>query len=147
MNDITMQHKNWLQHHWKWLIPVVVITSGILLFIFSGLSGVTTDISKAYMEKDLFNNAFEKVQHHKAASDVLGALEPTDKLAILEGAVNYSNNNQSVNASIRIVGSKARGKIDITADKINSIWVYQLIKVRVKKPVDKKQTIEVLKLE
>lgn len=70
-----------------------------------------------------------------------------DNLAILEGAVNYSNNNQNFNASIRIVRSKARGKIDITTDKTNDVWVYKLIKVRDKQPEDQRQTIEVLNLE
>ena len=147
MNDITLQHKNWWQHHWKWIIPSTVIIIAVLLFLMSSLGNSLTDVSKSYADKDLFNEAFAKVKNHAKASEILGELEPIDNLAILEGAVNYSNNNQTFNASIRIVGSKAQGKIDINADKINDIWIYKLIKVRVKKPSDKKQTIEILSVK
>jgi len=147
MNDSRLQHKNWWQRNWRWLIPVAVIASGLLLLLSSVVGSAATDISKAYAQKDIFNDAFDLVKNHTEASSILGELEPMDNLAILEGAVNYSNNNQNFNASFRIVGSKARGKIDITADKINDVWVYKLIKVRVKQPEDKRQTIEVLNLE
>jgi len=147
MNDSRLQHKNWWQRHWRCLIPVAVIASGLLLLLSSVVGSAATDISKAYAQKDIFNDAFDLVKNHTEASSILGELEPMDNLAILEGAVNYSNNNQNFNASFRIVGSKARGKIDITADKINDVWVYKLIKVRVKQPEDKRQTIEVLNLE
>ena len=147
MNDITQQNKNWWQRHWKWIIPSTVIIFAILLCILSSLGSALTDISKSYADKDLFKDAFEKVKKHAKTSEILGELEPIDNLAILEGAVNYSNNNQTFNASIRIVGSKARGKIDINADKLNDVWIYKLIKVRVKKPANKRQTIDVLNLE
>nr|WP_321230470.1 cytochrome c oxidase assembly factor Coa1 family protein [uncultured Psychroserpens sp.] len=147
MDNTIIQNRNWWQRNWKWLIPSTVIMFGLLMFLFSGLGGAATDISKAYVEKDLYNNAFEKVKANDKASEVLGELQPIDNLAILEGAVNYSNDNKTIKSSIRIVGPKARGKLDIIADKVDDVWVYKLIKVRVKQPKDQKQTIEVLNLE
>tara|TARA_R110000751_G_scaffold198664_1_gene303475 strand:+ start:60 stop:503 length:444 start_codon:yes stop_codon:yes gene_type:complete len=147
MDNTIIQNRNWWQRNWKWLIPSTVIMFGLLMFLFSGLGGAATDISKAYAEKDLYNNAFEKVKANDKASEVLGELQPIDNLAILEGYINYSNDNKTIKSSIRIVGSKARGKLDIIADKVDDVWVYKLIKVRVKQPKDQKQTIEVLNLE
>ncbi|MFD2917985.1 cytochrome c oxidase assembly factor Coa1 family protein [Psychroserpens luteus] len=147
MDNIIIQNKNWWQRNWKWLIPSTVIMFGLLMFLFSGLGGAATDISKAYAEKDLYNNAFEKVKANDKASKVLGELQPIDNLAILEGSVNYSNDNKTIKSSIRIVGSKARGKLDIIADKVDDVWGYKLINVRVKQPKDQKQTIAILSLD
>lgn len=147
MANTTIQQRSWWQRNWKWLIPFSIIISGLLLFVFSDLGSAASDISRAYGEKDVFNNAFEKVKANDKASEVLGELQPNDDLAILEGSVNYSNDNKTFKSSIRIVGSKARGKLDIIADKVDNVWVYKLIKIRVKKPEDQRQTIVVLDLE
>ena len=37
--------------------------------------------------------------------------------------------------------------MDISADKVDDIWVYKLIKVRVKKPEKQRQTIDILDVE
>ncbi|MEM5566423.1 cytochrome c oxidase assembly factor Coa1 family protein [Psychroserpens sp. AS72] len=147
MDNTIIQNKNWWQRNWKWIIPSTVIMFGLFVFFFYGLGGAATDISKAYAEKDVYNNAFKKVKTNNKASEVLGELQPIDNLAILEGSVHYSNKNKTFKSSTRIVGSKASGKLDIIADKVDDVWVYKLIKVRVKQPKDQRQTIVVLKLE
>ena len=147
MDNTTIQHRTWWQRHWKWLIPSTVIIFGLLLFIFSDLGGAASDFSKAYADKEIFNNAIEKVKANDKASEVLGELQTIDQLAILEGSVNFSNDNKTFKSSTRIVGLKASGKLDIIADKVDNVWVYKLIKVRVKKPKDQRQTIVVLNFE
>jgi hypothetical protein len=147
MNKTKHKHKNWWQRNWKWCIPFVVITSGLILILFSSIGNTATDISKAYAQKALFKDAFDIVKNHTEASSILGELAPMDNLAILEGSVYYSNDNKSFKSSTRIVGSKARGKMDISADNVDDIWVYKLIKVRVKKPEKQRQTIDILDVE
>ncbi|WP_299223373.1 cytochrome c oxidase assembly factor Coa1 family protein [uncultured Aquimarina sp.] len=65
-------------------------------------------------------------------------------MAILEGEVRYSDNNKSVDLSIRIKGSKRKASMDISADKINGEWNYKKINIRIKKPIEEKQTIKIL---
>lgn len=87
MNEIQHKHENWWQRNSKWCIPFVVITSGLILIVFSGIGNTATDISKAYAQKDLFKDAFDIVKNHTEASSILEELEPMDNLAILEGTV------------------------------------------------------------
>lgn len=130
-NDLIPQ-KSWWSKNWKWLIPVfllIVVSIGIL----SSISGEnTTDIVQAYSEKTLYENAIAKAKTNQKVLEVLGEIEPIDKLAILEGSAIYSNNKNSIKTSIRIKGSKAKGKLDIDAKKIGSEWIYKSITVRIK---------------
>ena len=64
-----------------------------------------------------------------------------DELAILEGNAIYSNNHNSVEMSIRVKGNKGRGKMDISAKKIENEWKYTKINIRIKEP---KEVIEIL---
>ncbi|HKO78073.1 MAG TPA: cytochrome c oxidase assembly factor Coa1 family protein, partial [Flavobacterium sp.] len=53
----------------------------------------------------------------------------------------YSNNNNSVELSIRIKGNKGKGKMDISAEKSGTKWGYKKINIRIKEP---KQEIQIL---
>jgi hypothetical protein len=64
---------------------------------------------------------------------MMGKIDPIDKLSIMEGNVVYSNHNNSVATTVRISGVKESGKIDIIAHKINKLWHYQKITIRLKK--------------
>ena len=108
------------------------------------MNKVASDLSNAYSDTELYNDALEKVKANNAAIAVLGEIKPIDKLAILEGQVSYSENNTSVKSSIRIIGSKGKARLDIIANKVNAEWVYKTITVRVKQPKDKKQTIAIV---
>ncbi|WP_299896648.1 cytochrome c oxidase assembly factor Coa1 family protein [uncultured Aquimarina sp.] len=136
---------NWWKRNWKWLIPIIVIILIIPILLFSsGFGGHMSDFARLYSDKDLYQKAIEKAQSNQKVIELLGPLEPIDKLAILEGEVQYTNDNKSVDLSIRVSGSKRKASIDIAADKINGIWNYRKINIRIKKPVEDKQVIEVI---
>jgi hypothetical protein len=144
MSNELNQQKSWWKTHWKWIVPL----GGLLLivvvaFFSSGMSKVGVDLAQAYADTDLYDGALEKVNSHPKATDLLGELEPMDKLAILEGEVQYSNNNLRVNSTVKITGSKGSARMDITADKINEVWIYSKIKLRIKTPPEKKQHIDI----
>ncbi|WP_031425414.1 cytochrome c oxidase assembly factor Coa1 family protein [Flavimarina sp. Hel_I_48] len=148
MNDNLIEQKSWWGSNWKWLVPV----SGIILFVIamffsSGMDGITTDLVQAYADTELYENALEKVKSDKRVTELLGGIKPIDNLAILEGFLEYSNDNKTVNSSIRIVGDKGKASLDISADKLNGEWNYTKINVRIKKPPEKKQTIEIVTAE
>ena len=144
MNNELIEQKSWWKRNWKWFVPVCgIILISITVFLFSGMGGITTDFAKAYADTELYENALKKVNANEKVNELLGEIEPLGKLAILEGQIEYSNDNQKVKSTVRIIGTKGKARMDITADRINDIWNYSKINVRIKNPPEKKQTIEI----
>lgn len=116
-------------------------------FFSSGIGGIATDLAQAYADTELYENALETVNSNERVIELLGDIERIDKMAILEGQVDYSNENQTVNSTVRIVGTKGKGRMDILADRVNGEWNYSKITVRIKNPPEKKQTIRIIPKE
>ena len=145
MNNELIEQKSWWKRNWKWLVSFgVLILISLGIFFYSGMGGITTNLAHAYADKALYENALEKVKSDERATEVLGEIQPIDKLAIIEGEVNYSNSDKTVNSSVRIIGAKGKARLDISANKINNVWNYTKINVRIKSPPELKQTIEIL---
>lgn len=144
MDNELIVDKNWWNNNWKWFLPTSILFCLLLigLMVSSGIGGNMTDIAQAYTEDSLYQNAVEKVKTNKRALAVLGEIEPIDKLAVLEGNAVYSNDNNSVTSSIRIKGSKGKGKMDLLAEKNGTVWEYKMIKIRIKNP---KEEIQIIK--
>jgi len=147
MTQNTIKHESWLKRYWKWFVPSIVVIGLVIIFFSSGINKVTSDLTKAYTDTELFNNALKKVKTNETVISILGSVHPIDQLAILEGQVNYSKANTSVKSSIRISGTKGNARLDIIANKVNNEWHYKTINVRIKNPKDQQQTITVLKTE
>jgi hypothetical protein len=136
---------NMIKKYLKWIIPIAVILAIIIyLFSSSGISGIATDYAQSYADTELYEEALDKAKSDKRVTKLLGEIEPIDKLAILEGHVNYSNDNKTVNSSIRVSGNKLNAIMDITANREENVWNYEKIHIRVKNPPEMKQTIEVI---
>lgn len=148
MNNELIQQKSWWKNNWKWLIPAVgILLISIVLFLSSGLGAITADFTKAYTDTQLYEKALGKVKSDKRVIEILGEIEPIDNFAIMEGSVKYSDDNKTVNSSIRITGAKGKAKMDITANLINNNWDYEKINLRISEPIEKKQTIEIITTE
>ena len=148
MNNELIEQKKWWKRNWKWFVPVCGILLIIMsIFISSGMGGIGVDLAQAYSDNELYENALEKVKSNQKVNELLGTIEPIDKFAILEGNVHYTNENLTVNSSIRLKGTKGKARMDITANKINNEWEYKIINVRIKNPPEKKQTIIIIKTE
>jgi hypothetical protein len=144
MDNDLINEQSWWKKNWKWFLPTFMI---MLLLVFglllsSSVDGNVTDIAQAYSDNSLYEKAIEKAKTNKRVIEVIGELEPIDKLAILEGNAIYSNNQNSVELSIRVKGNKGKGKMDISANKIGNEWEYKKINIRIKDP---KEEIQVLK--
>ncbi|MFB9053927.1 cytochrome c oxidase assembly factor Coa1 family protein [Formosa undariae] len=146
MNNDLIEQKSWWQLNWKWFVPVVGM---LLFFIFllfsSGLGGNLGDYSKAYADPKLYDVALEKVKLNEHVKAVLGAVEPINNMTILNGSVHYSDDNKSVNSTIKITFESGKAMLDISADRSNDTWNYKKINVRIKNPPEKKETIEIIK--
>ncbi|HEA30279.1 MAG TPA: hypothetical protein ENH91_09835 [Leeuwenhoekiella sp.] len=142
MNNELIKRKSWWKRNWKWLVPVsAIILISIGIFFFSVMGGIATDFAQAYADTELYENAIKRVNGDETAHRLLGEIEPIDKLVILEGEVRYSNENKSVNSTVRINGTKERAKLDITANRIGEEWKYIKINVRIKNAQEKRHTI------
>lgn len=142
-NELIEQKSRWKQN-WKWLIPVSGITVILIVIFFSsGMNGIVTDFAQAYADTELYEKALEKVKSDKRVTQLLGEIQPLDKMAILEGQVEYSKENKTVNSTIRIAGDKGKARMDISAERIKNEWNYKKINVRIINPTELKQTIEV----
>ena len=146
MSNELLEHKSLVKRNLKWLISAsVLIVFSVLIFFSSGLDGITADLTKAYTDTELYENALEKVKSDERIVEILGEIDAIDKFAILEGSVKYSSDSKTVNSSIRIKGVKGKGMMDITANRIGSKWGYEKINFRIEKPFEDKQTIEIIK--
>lgn len=144
MENELMVNKNWWNNNWKWFLPTSLL---LFLFVFgfilsSDISSNIMDTTQAYTDDSLYQQAIQKASTDKRVLESMGKLESIDKLAIFEGNTVYSNNNNSVMSTVRIKGSKAKGKMDILAEKTGMVWKYKTITVRIKTP---KEEIKIIK--
>ena len=150
MNNEIIKHKSWLSRYWKWLTLLIGLGITIIVLISSSeLGNNISDIARAYTDSSICNKALEKVKKNSKIIELLGDLDPIGNLAILEGSVRYSNDYNSLDLTVNINGSKSenriRTKMDVSVERDGDIWIYKKINVRIKKPADLKQTIEIYK--
>lgn len=148
MND-GIEHKNWFQRNWKWSVPVVV-----LLFLFLALLATSklgeniVGIAKVYSESEVCDGALRIAKQDETVLGLLGELYPLSSLAILEGAHRYSDNYNTLQITFDVNGTKherkVRSKMDVVAHRNGEVWTYSEIKIRIKRPADLKQTIQII---
>ncbi|OXA86788.1 cytochrome c oxidase assembly factor Coa1 family protein [Flavobacterium hercynium] len=133
-NDLIVK-ESWIKKNWKWFLALAIVFLLLLAVILSSTSqkGIS-DLASAYNDHSLHEKAIDLANTNKEVQEIIGKINPIDKLAILEGNAIYSNNNNTVSLSIRITGAKKNGKLDIDAVKKGSEWHYTKIIVRTKKP-------------
>jgi hypothetical protein len=144
MSNELIVKRSWWTNNWKWFLPFSIL---LFLFLFgfllsSNIAGVMTDITQGYSDHSLYEKAIESASYNKRVQELIGDIEPIDQFAILEGNIIYSNNNNTVALSIRIKGSKGKGKMDIMAERNGTVWKYNKIIIRIKEP---KEEIQILK--
>lgn len=144
MNNELIVEKSWWKKNRQWFLPISIVMFLLVfgLLLSSSVDGNLTDIAKVYSDHSLYEKAIEKAKINKRVLEVIGEIEPTDKLAILEGNAIYSNNYNSVELSFRVKGNKGKGKMDISAKKSGNKWEYKKINIRIKEP---KEEIQILK--
>ncbi|WP_158728908.1 MULTISPECIES: cytochrome c oxidase assembly factor Coa1 family protein [unclassified Flavobacterium] len=147
MDNELIREQSWWKRNWKWFLPtfIIMLLLGFGLLLSSSVDGNVTDIAQAYADNSLYEKAIEKAiekaKTNKRVLEVMGEIEPIDKLAILEGNAIYSNNHNSVELSVRVKGNKGKGKMDISAKKNGNEWEFKKINIRIKEP---KEEIQIL---
>ncbi len=137
----TIGKKTWWIRNWKWIIPISFLTICITFF-FLMTGNATVRYGSVYLQPKLVNEAYQMASENETVTQKLGELSPYNFLRLIEGDVMYSNNNNTVDVTINLLGTKNKGKLDIVAHRNGEHWEYQKIVVRIKKP--EKETIPIL---
>ncbi|TLP74141.1 cytochrome c oxidase assembly factor Coa1 family protein [Maribacter sp. ACAM166] len=144
-NDLIIE-KSWFKRNWKWLILVFLLFCLFIFFISSsGLGSLFSDYGKAYTDSSLYSIAIQKVQSNSRVREILGEIEPMGKMAIINGAIHYSENNKAVESTIKIFGENGKAILDISAEWINGSWDYKKINIRIKNPPENRELIPIIK--
>ncbi|MGA8853711.1 MAG: cytochrome c oxidase assembly factor Coa1 family protein, partial [Christiangramia sp.] len=103
--------------------------------------------AQAYLDDELYTKAIEKANRDQRIEKKLGEIQPIDKMAILNGEVRYSDDNQSVISTIKIKGEKANGKLDLRAHRKEEKWKYDQLNIRILNPNGNNETLKIIASE
>lgn len=118
-----------------------------MYFFSSSVMGkVTTHLVQAYADKGLYKDAIEKANLDQEVISAVGKIKPIDKMTILNGEVIFSDDNNTVHSTIKVIGEKGAGKLDITAKRENENWQYEKINLRFKDPLENRKIIEIIEV-
>lgn len=148
MNDL-IEHKNWFQRNWKWSIPLLLCLFLVFTLLFTSQLGENiVGIAKVYSEPEVCDGALDIARKDEKVLGILGELQPLSPLAILEGAHRYSVNYDTLSVTVDVNGTKhdrkVRSIMDVVAHRDGEQWRYLSIYIRIKKPENLKQRIEIL---
>lgn len=144
MSNDLIKPKSWLKRNWKLWLPITILSVLAATLFFSQTSGHLGNFVQAYSDPKLYEDAVAKAQQNEEVTATLGEIEPLSKMAILEGDVEYTNQNKNVRFAVRIVGKLGKARMDVEAMRVNDSWEYKTITVRIKNPQGKIQSISVL---
>jgi hypothetical protein len=144
MNEYSSR-RTWWQQNMKWFVPLAGVFILIIgFFTFTMFGDHFNNFAQAYAEDDLVENAVQIAGEDRRVQEVVGEIQPVDKMAVLNGEVRYSEDNNAVEMTIKIKGAKTSVMMDVAAERAAEGWDYHKIDVRIKNPPEKKQTINVL---
>ncbi len=148
MSNNSTDQKKWWRRNWKISFGLAVMMLIVLSLVFSSSFGdIVADYTRAYANPALYEIPLQKVRANKRVQETLGTIEPIDNMTILNGEVVYSNDNQTVIATIKITGEHGKAMLDIFAELENEAWSYKTITVRIKNPPEKKEIIQIVDTE
>ena len=147
MNNDLIKSTTWWQNNWKWSVPTFVVFIIIIVSIFlSGFGDTLGNYSKAYSDSKLYNDAIKIVRENNRVKETLGHIEDINNMTILNGYIEYADDNSSVKTTIKVSGEHGKAMLDISAHLINDTWSFDALNIRIKNPPEKKETIEIIKL-
>lgn len=131
-NELIKEKKWWAKR--KWLLLAVIVLFTLIIIVFVGGLRTLESLAKAYADKPLFSNAVAMAQNDTPTKLLIGNIPSLDDMAIANGSVEYSDNNNTIAATIPVKASVKKGKLDIVAYKIDGYWKYTTLKIRIEDP-------------
>ncbi|MHA7056641.1 cytochrome c oxidase assembly factor Coa1 family protein [Aquimarina sp. M1] len=113
--------KSWFSRNWPWVIPVGGCLTLIIVF-FAFLGSVIFGVSTAFTNSAPYQDGLTKAQQDEYVVQMLG--EPIETNGIMNGSLNFKNDEGSVDISIPIKGPDGEARIYIVGTKQNDTWTY-----------------------
>lgn len=133
------QKKSWFSRNWLWFIPVSGCL-GLLILFALGIGGALFGANKLFGDEGPYEYAFEQAKTNAEVVAILG--EPIEKGDSVQFSFSFdTDENDKVDFTIPIEGSKAEGSIVVKAQKENKTWAYKKLYVEIK---DTKEKINLL---
>ncbi len=126
-NELVEEQYFW-KSKWFWFAFIFAIV--LICFSISNVGSDIKGMGQVYLNPSLIDNAIEKANSSPEVIEHFGKLAAVEKLAIIEGSATYSDTNKTIAITVRIVGGKSKGKMDIVAHKTSEVWKYKSIAIR-----------------
>ena len=123
------KQKSWFGKNWPWVIPVGGCLAVILLFVF-GVGAAIFGGMKMLKSSEPYEYAIEKASTNQELITIIG--EPIETDGIMQGSMNYSNGDASVDITIPLKGPKGKASVSIKGDKREDVWIYEAFYITIK---------------
>src|SRR5271156_5960354 len=119
--------RNWLERNWKWVVPVLVVTSLVVLTLFVGgiFWGVTSIMRASYP----YQLAVKRATESPTVAAKLG--RPLQIGWLVFGNVNLSGPEGNASPSIPLSGPNGKGQIIVVGKKHANRWNFETLEVDV----------------
>ncbi|MGA7634616.1 MAG: cytochrome c oxidase assembly factor Coa1 family protein [Terriglobales bacterium] len=115
--------KGWFARNWKWFVPA-------LLIVFLGLPlAILGSVFAAIRSSDAATESLLRAQSNPLLVHELGA--PIEEGWLVGGSINVSGTSGDADLAVPISGSKAKGKIYVTAHKAAGVWSYSVMEAAI----------------
>jgi len=121
--------KSWIGRNWPWVLPVGGCLTVILLFVF-GVGAIFFGVTKALKNSTPYEYTVELAKNDPQIIAALGDNIDTD--GMFSGNISFDDDGGDADFVIPIKGSKGKGSLVVTAEKIDGEWVYEKLHVLIK---------------
>ncbi len=124
-----IKQKSWLGRNWKWLLPVGGCLTIIILGVLA-IGGIFFGVSKLITSSTPYNHAVERAFENQEVIRTLG--EPLEAELLINGSINYENDDGQANFKIPISGPNGKARIVVIGTKTYGVWSYEKLFVQIK---------------
>ena len=119
--------RSWWSRNWKWVVPLGCLTPIVL--IGGCFAGIVFFAFSAIRATDLYSDSVRRAQNDPRVIEALGP--PVEPGWWVAGTVNVDNDSGEADFSVPLLGTRARGTLDVEGSRDRGEWRYSVMQVRV----------------
>jgi len=134
--------QTWWSRHWKWVVPVVVLTpvvacGGAVTLLVNMVLGAAKGITPYHL-------ALERAESHPEVINAIGT--PIDPGFFFNGSYQVSGQSGHADLSIPVNGPRGHAVVDVVALKHQGQWIYETMHVTIGRTGNRVDLLEGLPL-